>query len=161
MSERDETPTERADRNWTDLLQELRVSQTGVQLLTAFLLSLPLQQRFIGLDAGQRTVYLVAVCLSVLATGLLVAPVAVHRAVFRHHEKAELVTIGALVARGGLVILALAIADVVTLIFSIVIGTAAAVVAGLLSVGLLAALWWWLPHRVLTRGTSSSSQRRP
>jgi hypothetical protein len=158
MSERDETPAERADRNWGELLQELRVSQTGVQLLTAFLLSLPLQQRFTELSTGQVTVYLVAVCLSVLATGLLVAPVAVHRAVFRHHEKTVLVTAGDRIARAGLAMLALAVSDVVVLIFSIVVGTAAAVAAGFLSLGLLAGLWWWLPQRVLTRGNPSSSQ---
>lgn len=160
MSERDETQAERADRNWSELLQELRVSQTGVQLLTAFLLSLPLQQRFTGLDAGQRAVYLVAVCLSVLATGLLVAPVAVHRAVFRHHEKTVLVTVGDRVARVGLVMLALAVSDVLVLIFSIVIGTGAAVAAGLLSVALLGAMWWWLPYRVMTRGHPSGRQRQ-
>ena len=158
MSERDETPAERADRNWGELLQELRVSQTGVQLLTAFLLSLPLQQRFTELSTGQVTVYLVAVSLSVLATGLLVAPVAVHRAVFRHHEKTVLVTVGDRIARAGLAMLALAVSDVVVLIFSIVVGPAAAVAAGLLSLGLLAGLWWWLPQRVLTRGSPSNRQ---
>jgi hypothetical protein len=56
MAERHETEAERADRNWGELLQELRVSQTGVQLLTAFLLSLPLQQRFTQLTTTQRTV---------------------------------------------------------------------------------------------------------
>ena len=156
--DRDETQTERADRNWSELLQELRVSQTGVQLLTAFLLSLPLQQRFTQLGTGQLAVYLVAVCLSVVATGLLVAPVAVHRAVFRHHEKAVLVTVGDRVARAGLAMLALAVSDVVILIFSIVIGTGAAVGAGLATALLLAALWWWLPHRVLTSGGPTSRQ---
>jgi hypothetical protein len=152
MTERHETPAERADRNWGELLQELRVSQTGVQLLTAFLLSLPLQQRFTQLTTSQRTVYLLAVCLSILATGLLVAPVAVHRAVFRHHEKTALVTVGDRAARAGLAVLALAVSDVLALIFSIVVGTAAAVVGGLLSVALLALLWWWLPQQVMRHG---------
>src|SRR6185437_14777928 len=108
---RHETPAERSDRNWGELLQELRVSQTGVQLLTAFLLSLPLQQRFTELGHGQIAVYLVAVCLAVIATGLLVAPVAVHRATFRHHEKAALVDVGDKAARAGLVFLGLAVCD--------------------------------------------------
>jgi hypothetical protein len=159
VAERNETPAERADRNWSELLQELRVSQTGVQLLTAFLLSLPLQQRFTQLDAGQRGVYLVAVCLSIVATGLLVAPVAVHRAVFRHHEKSVLVTVGDRAARAGLAMLALAVSDVLVFIFSIVVGTAAAVAAGVVSVALLAVLWWWLPHRVMTRGAAGKPGR--
>ena len=93
QDERHETPAERFDRNWDELLQELRVTQTGVQLLTAFLLSLPLQQRFPDLAAYQHALYLGAVALSVSATGLLVAPVAVHRALFRHHAKGRLVTV--------------------------------------------------------------------
>ena len=56
--ERDETPTERLDRNWGDLLQELRVSQTGVQLLTGFLLTLPFQSRFAELDRVEQNIYL-------------------------------------------------------------------------------------------------------
>jgi hypothetical protein len=146
--ERNETSAERADRNWAELLQELRVSQTGVQLLTAFLLSLPLQQRFTSLSSAQRAIYLVAVCLSVLATGLLVAPVAVHRAVFQRHEKAELVIVGDRAARAGLAFLALAVSVVVVLIFSVVVGGVGAAVAGAASISLLGSLWWWLPHHI-------------
>ncbi len=148
MPERDESPAERADRNWGELLQELRVSQTGVQLLTAFLLSLPLQQRFTALGPGQHAIYLVAVGLSVTATGLLVSPVAIHRAVFRHHEKKQLVDMGDRAARAGLTFLALAVADVVVLVFSIVIGPASAALAGAATLGLLGGLWWALPMRV-------------
>ena len=73
-SERHETPTERLDRNWGDLLQELRVVQTGVQLLTGFLLTLPFQQRFSTLSDAERGVYLFAVAASVIATGLYSMP---------------------------------------------------------------------------------------
>ena len=145
---RRETSTERADRNWNELLQELRVSQTGVQLLTAFLLSLPLQQRFPALSRGEHVVYLTAVCLSVAATGLLVMPVAVHRAVFRHHEKHALVTIGDRAARAGLALLGLAIGCVMVLIFSVVLNPIAATVAGALTIAILCSLWWWLPTQV-------------
>jgi hypothetical protein len=150
-SGRHETRAERADRNWAELLQELRVSQTGVQLLTAFLLSLPLQQRFSTLSSGQRVIYLLAVSLSVIATGLLVAPVAVHRAVFQRHEKAELVEVGDRAARAGLTFLALAVSDVVVLIFSIVVGVVGAVVGGVACISLLAVLWWWMPRRIAAR----------
>src|SRR4051795_3185385 len=68
---RHETRAERSDRNWNELLQELRVTQTGVQLLTAFLLSLPFQQRFATITTGQKVVYLVTVLLAVSATGVL------------------------------------------------------------------------------------------
>jgi O-antigen/teichoic acid export membrane protein len=145
---RDETPAERSDRNWSELLQELRVTQTGVQLLTAFLLSLPLQQRFSGLRDYQRALYLIAVGLSVLATGLLVAPVAVHRAVFRHHEKERLVAVADRAARAGLVLLGLAISTVVCFIFGVVVSAGVAILAGLVTLSVITVLWWWLPRRV-------------
>lgn len=84
--ERGETEVQRRDRNWNSLLQELRVVQSGVQLLTGFLLTLPFQQRFGVLDRPMRYVYLVTVGLSVGATVLLVAPVSIHRLLFRHRR---------------------------------------------------------------------------
>jgi hypothetical protein len=74
--ERSETPTERLDRNWSTLLQELRVTQTGVQLLTGFLLTLPLQQRFDRLDDLMRAIYVATVACSLAATIALLAFVA-------------------------------------------------------------------------------------
>src|SRR3954471_17419414 len=79
------TPTARLDRNWGDLLQELRVVQTGVQLLTGLLLTVPFQARFGDLTGPQRVLYLVVFSLSASSPGLLIAPVALHRALFRQH----------------------------------------------------------------------------
>jgi hypothetical protein len=152
--DRNETPTERLDRNWNELLQELRVTQTGVQLLTAFLLSLPLQQRFSSLETYQHGLYLLAVVLSITATGFLVAPVAVHRKLFRRHEKDRLVTIGDQAARIGLAFLASAVTIVAAFIFGVVVDAVAAVVAGIVTAALLAVLWWWLPTWVLHRRES-------
>jgi Family of unknown function (DUF6328) len=149
--DRHETPTERLDRNWNELLQELRVTQTGVQLLTAFLLSLPLQQRFSSLERYQHGLYLVAVILSISATGFLVAPVAAHRAMFRRHEKDVLVDFGDHAAEIGLVLLGLAVSTVVAFIFSMVVGDVIAVVAGVLTVVMLSILWWFVPHRAMRR----------
>ncbi len=80
---RDESAEERSDRNWAELLQELRVMQMGVQILTGFLLTLPFQQRFGDLDTFQTDVYLALVALAVLSTGLFVTPVSLHRTLFR------------------------------------------------------------------------------
>ena len=80
---RSETETERLDRNWGDLLQELRVVQTGVQLLTGLLLTVPFQARFGDLTDFQRVIYLATVSVSVTSTALLIAPVALHRLLFR------------------------------------------------------------------------------
>jgi hypothetical protein len=156
--DRNETPTERLDRNWNELLQELRVTQTGVQLLTAFLLSLPLQQRFSSLERYQHGLYLVAVVLSVTATGFLVAPVAIHRKLFRRHERDRLVSISDLAARIGLVFLAGAVTMVVALIFGIVVNGVASAVAGVLTLALLAGLWGVLPRWILHRRQSAMDQ---
>src|SRR5690349_5468234 len=84
---RDETPLERADRDWNELLQELRVVQTGVQLLTAFLLTLPFTQRFAELDPVHVNLFVGVVLLAATATGLLIAPVSLHRHLFRQRRK--------------------------------------------------------------------------
>src|SRR5674536_216271 len=84
---RRETPAERLDRNWNEILQELRVTQTGIQILTGFLLTVPFQQRFAELTADQRRIYLTLVVLASVTTGLLVAPVSLHRWLFRRGAK--------------------------------------------------------------------------
>jgi Family of unknown function (DUF6328) len=142
---RNETPAERADRNWSELLQELRVAQTGVQLLTAFLLSLPFQQRFGQITTNQKVVYLVVVLLSVAATGVLIAPVAIHRAVFQRNEKARLVGLAATLATVGLALLATAVTGVVMLIFLVSVGPEAGIVAGAGTGLMLLVLWTVVP----------------
>src|ERR1700757_5439049 len=90
--ERGETEIERLDRNWNSLLQDLRVVQTGVQLLTGFLLTLPFQARFDGLSTTMRVIFLATVGCSISATVLLEAPVAMHRLLFRRHRTQFLVS---------------------------------------------------------------------
>ena len=119
---RDETETERLDRNWASLLQELRVAQTGVQLLTGFLLTLPFQQRFTELDGVMRTVYLVTVACSIGSTVLLVAPVGMHRLLFRRHRLETLVSASHSYAIAGLLLLGVALAGVAVIIFDTVVG---------------------------------------
>jgi hypothetical protein len=148
---RNESPEQRSDRNWGELLQELRVAQTGVQLLTAFLLSLPFQQRFASITTNQKNVYLVVVLLSVAATATLIAPVALHRAVFRRHEKALLVDAAARLAELGLALLGSAITGVVLLIFLVTVGPTAGVVAAAAVALLLVFAWAVVPFRL--RGT--------
>ncbi|HEY3750414.1 MAG TPA: DUF6328 family protein [Pseudonocardiaceae bacterium] len=149
---RNETRAERSDRNWAELLQELRVAQTGVQLLTAFLLSLPFQQRFSQLSDEQRWLYLTVVLLSVGATGLLVMPVSIHRAVFRQREKEALVQVASRVAQIGLALLALATTGIVTLIFDVVESHTAGIVAGTATLAVLAILWAVVPGAVRLHG---------
>lgn len=143
--ERHETPTERLDRNWGELLQELRVVQTGVQLLTGFLLTLPFQQKFSQLSPAERDVYLAAVAASVLATGFLQAPVSVHRALFRRHRRRETVQMAHRLAIVGIVFLACAMVAVATLIFEVVLGWPGGVTAGAVTAVLLVTLWAVVP----------------
>ena len=144
---RDETETERLDRNWASLLQELRVAQTGVTLLTGFLLTLPFQQRFTELDSVMRAVYLVTVASSIGSTVLLVAPVGMHRLLFRRHRLEALVSASHSYAIAGLLLLGVALAGVSTVIFDLVVGRSAAWIAGGCTVLALALFWFLLPLR--------------
>jgi len=143
---RTETANQRADRNWNELLQELRVSQTGTQILTGFLLTIPFQQRFATLDTYQRNLYLVLVLLAVLATALLLTPVSLHRVLFRRRLKPQLVSWGNLFARTGLFVLALVLAGGAMLLFDVVLGRAAGRVVGAAAIVLLFGFWWALPE---------------
>ncbi|WP_422747183.1 DUF6328 family protein [Mycobacterium sp. WMMD1722] len=145
--DRDETETERLDRNWASLLQELRVAQTGVQVLTGFLLTLPFQQRFTQLDVGARLVYLFTVGCSIGSTVLLVAPVSMHRVLFRRHRLGTVVSATHNYAIVGLLLLGLALTGVAVIIFDAVANGTAAVVAGGLTLLALTVFWFALPVR--------------
>lgn len=144
---RDETEAQRLDRNWSSLLQELRVAQTGVQLLTGFLLILPFQPRFAELDVVMRTVYLVTVGCSLAATVLLVAPVSMHRVLFRRHRLETLVAVSHRYATVGIMLLGIALAGVAVVIFDRVIGRTGAWIAGGCTLVALIAFWYALPLR--------------
>ncbi len=142
---RDETEAERLDRNWNSLLQELRVLQTGVQLLTGLLLTLPFQPRFGILDHPMRVVYLIAVGCSVASTVLLVAPVGMHRLLFRRHRLDRLVSAAHRCVYGGLSLLGAALAGVTVIVFDAVAGRPAALVAGAVAVVAFAVFWVAVP----------------
>ena len=146
-----ETANQRADRNWNELLQELRVSQTGTQILTGFLLTIPFQQRFATLDTYQRNLYLVLVLLAVLATALLLTPVSLHRVLFRRRLKPQLVSWGNAFARAGLVVLALVLAGGAMLLFDVVLGRTAGRIVGAGSLVVLFGFWWLLPELIRRR----------
>ena len=154
---RDETPMQRLHRNWADLLQELRVVQTGVQLLTGFLLTLPFQARFEQLSGYERTVYQITVALSVAASGFLIAPVGLHRMLFRQHARELMVTVSHRLAIIGLVLLGAATVGVVLLVFDVVAGTAIGVAAAVAALVLLVFLWAGLPWIARTSDPAGGS----
>ena len=94
MDGRNESVEERLDRNWNELMQELRVMQTGAQILAAFLVVLPFQAGFASLGDAERTFYLVLLVFSALLIVLLVTPVAVHRHLFGQRVKITTVHMG-------------------------------------------------------------------
>ncbi|HEY0237683.1 MAG TPA: DUF6328 family protein [Friedmanniella sp.] len=137
---RHETLTERMDRNWAELLQELRVTQTGTQILTGFLLAVAFQQKFDQLSVVEHRIYLGLIVTAVLTTALALAPVNLHRALFRRHAKVRLVAISNVILRIVLLGVALVLGGTVVLIFAVVAGPTAAVVAGVLALLILLAL---------------------
>jgi hypothetical protein len=142
---RDESEAQRDDRNLAELLQELRISGLGVQVLFGFLLSLPFTARFGRLGQGQRDLYLASLVLSAVATALLLGPVAYHRIVFRRRQKEPLVRAASVMATLGLAAVGLAISAAVLLATTTV---ATGLPAGLITVFVLvlfAGLWFVFP----------------
>ena len=127
---RDETEDERMDRNWAELLQELRVTQTGTQILTAFLLTIAFQPGFSQLGDFERTVYLVLVFVAAATTALGLAPVNLHRTLFRQHAKADLVNVGHIIVQCTLLGVAIVLIGTVLLVFNVVISRQAGFIAG-------------------------------
>ncbi|OAN39434.1 DUF6328 family protein [Mycolicibacterium iranicum] len=150
LAQRDETEIQRLDRNWASLLQELRVVQTGVQLLTGFLLTLPFQQRFDILDDRMQVVYLATVCAAVASTALLIAPVAMHRFLFRRHRLEVLVRAAHRCAYAGLLLLAIAVTGMTAIIFDVVVGFVPAMIAGGCALVLFATFWLAWPFSMRT-----------
>lgn len=143
---RDETEAERLDRNWDEILQELRVTQTGTQILTGFLLTIPFQQRFTDLSEYQIVIYLALVGFAALATVLALAPVSLHRALFRRHAKPQIVGVAHVLVRCALAAIAVTLSGTTWFIFDVVVGHPAGLVAGAITAVLTFAAWAVLPR---------------
>ncbi|MGY1638622.1 DUF6328 family protein [Geodermatophilus sp. SYSU D00742] len=144
---RGQTPEQVLDRNLAELLQELRVAITGVQVLFAFLLTLPFTVRFDEQDRFGTTVYTVTLLSTATAILVLIAPVSFHRTLFRRRRKAELVAFADRALLVGLGLLLLGIASAVLLVLDVVLGRWAAAVGCALVVGVGAVSWYVLPLR--------------
>ena len=153
---RNEGPLERADRNMVELLQELRVAQTGVQILFAFLLTLSFTERFGDIDDVQRGTYVVTLLCSVLTAGLFVAPAAVHRVTFRRGVKAETVQLGHRLFSLGLGALVLTLTGAVLLVLDVAVGRSFAITTAAVVCAVLVALWFVLPLPMLRRARNGT-----
>ena len=146
-SGREETEEERLDRNLAELLQEVRVAQTGVQVLFAFLLVLPFTNRFGAVTDYEKGVYIATLALAAASTLLLIAPTAHHRVLFRLQDKRHIVFIANYLALAGTAALALTMSGSMLLITSFLFGTAAGVTAGAVTGLAFMALWYAVPLR--------------
>jgi hypothetical protein len=139
---RGETLDQLLDRNLNELLQELRVAITGVQILFAFLLGLAFTNRFTSLTPFDVTVYTVTLLTTALATIVLIAPVSFHRLIFRRRQKPALIIVGDRLLLIGLGLLVVAIGCAVLLILDVVLGRWQGIAGGGL-VGLAGVLTWF------------------
>ena len=156
-SGRDETPEERADRNLGELLQELRVALPGVQILFAFLLTVPVSNGFTRLDDFQRVLYFAVLMSTAVATGLLIAPTANHRLLFRMRDKENLVRVSNRLAIAGLLVLMVSLVGAIGLVSDILFKSPA---PGLFTAGI--ALFFvlaWVVMPVIRRIRISESEQ--
>jgi putative flippase GtrA len=150
---RNETEAEQLDRNYGELLQELRVAQVGVQILFASLLTVVFNQRFTTISSLQRGTYVVTLLAAACSVALLVGPVAFHRIVFRHSQKDDLVRVSHRMALGGLACLAVAIVGAVLFILEEVLGLTPALWYSAGVAAFFVVLWLVVPVVSRTRET--------
>ncbi|HTN55916.1 MAG TPA: DUF6328 family protein [Microbacterium sp.] len=140
-----ETPSERADRNWNELMQELRVMQTGTQILSGFLLAVAFQPRFAELDDLQRALYVTLVLLAATATVLALTPVGLHRMLFQERRKIQLVRVTDRLVKVNLVVIGAVTVGVVALILDVALDRSTAIVVAVIGVIVILVLWVGLP----------------
>lgn len=154
---RDETPRERVDRNFQELMQEIRVAQTGVQVLFAFLLTLPFTSRFEKVAGGVKPLYFSALVLSAVSAVLLVAPTIQHRLLFRLDDKAYLLRRAHLLAIAGVAALGLAIVASLMVVTDVLYGVRTMYVV--LVLGAIFILWIWVLVPIARRRVIAARRR--
>ena len=154
---RDETPDEKYDRNMSELLQELRVALPGVQVLFAFLLTVPFAQGFKQVTEFQTHVYFVTLLCSAAASAFFIAPTAYHRLNFRQGDKRHIVEVASRLTVLGMVALALAMTGAVLLVTDLLFRERTVWPAVLAVGGMFVVLWFVLP--LLRRMTHNDDDR--
>ncbi|RAJ45484.1 hypothetical protein K353_00982 [Kitasatospora sp. SolWspMP-SS2h] len=158
---RDESPQERADRQWDEMLQEVRVAQTGAQILFGFLLSVAFTPRFATLGDFDRNLYTATVILGACATASLIAPVAFHRLLAGHDLKPVLIRTGSRLLGLGLTLLALTIGCALLLLLRTATGNAVlAAVVSAAGLAYFALTWLVLPSLLLRHEERRAGGRR-
>jgi hypothetical protein len=161
---RRETELERYDRNLNELMGELRVALPGVQVLFAFLLVAPFNQRFASVSGFERGLYFASLLCTLLATILLIAPTVMHRLEFRQGQKAYLVEAANRLMIAGLSVFAVAMTSAALLITHYLFGAAAAITTTMGVIVAFAVVWFGLPLRRRRRrrriGNGRPTERR-
>lgn len=142
---RDEDLAQQLDRHWLELLQELRVAQTGVQILFAFLLVVAFSGPFQDADGFTHGVFSVTLVVTAMATGLLIAPVSVHRLVYRRWLRPQLVRTASRMAMGGLLLMLIAVAGGLLLALDIVLPRGVAIAIVVVVVVWFVGFWYVVP----------------
>jgi Kef-type K+ transport system membrane component KefB len=155
----EESKGERLNRELMELLQELRVVIPGVQILLAFLLTAPFQQRFAALPGSMRNAFFASIACATMATAFLIAPSAHHRLRWRAGEKERLVRVGNQMAIIGTVFLAAAIVLALYVVTDVLFTTNLALMTALASLVVFATLWYVVPW--LGRFNSNSDEEEP
>lgn len=155
---RHETGEQRADRRWGDTLQEVRVAQTGAQILFAFLIGVAFTPRFTTLGHFDKGLYVTTVILGALATGTLIAPVAFQRLLAGHLLKPELVSAAGRLISCGIVLLALTVGGALLLLLRVATNPTLAWILTTAVMIWFAAAWLIIPT-LLLRHDERSQQR--
>lgn len=150
-SRTEETEPDRLNRNWSEILQELRVIQAGSQIITGFLLAAAFQPRFEDLDPVAQIIYFSLLGVATATTIVGLTPVLLHRRLFRKGAKESLVVVGSRLAAVALIGVGITLAGIVLLIVDLVWGLTTGIVAAGAALVLMAGLWVLLPSRVQAR----------
>ena len=143
-----ETEEERTSRNWDELLQELRVTQTGTQIFAGFLLTLAFQSGFSDLADYQRAIYLSLFAGAVLATVLALAPVSMHRRYFRQGKKPHMLGVANRMLQAALLVLAIVLTGTVLGICDVVVGRGAGIAGAVVTAIAVVTVWIVVPSTV-------------
>jgi hypothetical protein len=150
---RDESESERIDRNLQEMIGELRVALPGVQVLFAFLLVVPFNQRFAEVTSLQQTIYFVTLLTTAAAAICLIAPSAHHRLEFRQQDKEHIVRTGNRIIILGLGLLAIAMTGAVVFVTDVLYQATTVYLVGIGAASAFAIFWFLIPLRRLAAGT--------
>jgi predicted membrane channel-forming protein YqfA (hemolysin III family) len=140
-----EDESDRLDRELIELLNELRVVLPGVQVLFAFLLTVPFTNQFDEITNQQRQVFFATFLLTAAATALLIAPSAYHRLRWRQHDKEQMLTTANRLSIGGMIFLTLALVCATFLVADLLFHATAAALVTAVVAGFFSWFWWGLP----------------